>query len=378
MNCIKCGTDLSDGSLFCHLCGKKQTKVSEERKKKTKRGNKTGSVYRRKDTGSWTAEKTFGYITDPATGNMKRQFKRKSGFKTKKEAIDYLAELADLKAKPQTVTLNDLFVFYEQHGMQKLSGSKQTAYKTAFKKIDPLVLHSDVSCLTIMDLQRNVDEKATSYYTAKDMRDLLSNLYKIAVAQRSAPSNLAPFIELPALREAKKEPFTVFELKALWEHYRAGDNFTGYILLMIYTGMMPGELFNLKADMINFGRRTITGCGMKTKVRKEKPIVFPEFLTEVLLVLCTERSDRTGRLVAMHPDTFRDRFDETLAACRCRPLKPYSCRHTTATALEKNNTSPAVIKEIMRHTKINMTEHYIHAETERSLKAVDQLDSYCG
>jgi len=375
MKCIKCGADLPDGSLFCYLCGKKQIK---KEKTKTRRCNGTGSVYKRRDRNCWEAEYVYGFKADPATGKLKKDRVRKSGFKSKKEAIEYLAGLTTEKSKPQTVTLNELFEFYKEHGMQKLSGSKQTAYKTAYKKLDPIILHSDISCLTIMDLQNNVDAKATSHYTAKDMRDLLSNLYKIAVAQRSAPSNLAPFIALPELQETKKEPFTVFELKSLWEHYRKGDNFTGYILLMIYTGMMPGELFNLKADMINFERRTITGCGMKTKVRKEKPIVFPEFLSDVLLLLCTEKSERTGRLVPMHPDHFRKLFDETLAKCRCRPLKPYSCRHTTATALEEKNISPSVIKEVMRHSKITMTDHYIHADQERSLNAVDQLDSFCG
>ena len=370
MKCVKCHADLPDGSLYCNCCGKKQEK---EEKKKSRRCNKTGSVYKRGDRNSWVAEYVYGYKLNQK-GELKKDRVRKSGFKSKKEAIDYLAEITTEKTKPGKVTLNELFQFYEEHGMKKLSNSKQIAYRTAFKKFNPVVLHSDISCLTIMDLQENIDEKATSHYTAKDMRDLLSNLYKIAVAQRSAPSNLAPFLELPELQESKKEPFTIFEIKSLWEHYYSGDNFTGYILLMIYTGMMPGELFKLKADMIDFTDHKIVGCGMKTKVRKEKPIVFPEFLSNVLLLLCTERSERTGRLLPMHPDHFRKLFDETLAACHCRPLKPYSCRHTTATALEERNISPAVIKDVMRHSKITMTEHYIHADHDRSFEAVNQLN----
>ena len=32
----------------------------------------------------------------------------------------------------------------------------------------------------------------------------------------------------------------------IWSAYDSGDIFSGYILLMIYTGMMPGELLKLK------------------------------------------------------------------------------------------------------------------------------------
>lgn len=55
-NCIKCKAALPDGALFCPICGKKQASVD---RKATKRGNGTGTVYKRGS--SWVAEITKGY-----------------------------------------------------------------------------------------------------------------------------------------------------------------------------------------------------------------------------------------------------------------------------------------------------------------------------
>lgn len=68
----------------------------------------------------------------------------------------------------------------------------------------------------------------------------------------------------------------------MWEDYAAGNHFTGYILLMIYTGMMPGELFDLRKNMIDFDAHTIIGCGKKTKKRKDTPLVISNVVEPVL------------------------------------------------------------------------------------------------
>ncbi len=51
---------------------------------------------------------------------------------------------------------------------------------------------------------------------------------------------------------------------------------------MIYSGMMPGELFIARKDMIDWGAQHIMGCGLKTKKRKETPIVVANLVLPVL------------------------------------------------------------------------------------------------
>ncbi len=152
-----------------------------------------------------------------------------------------------------------------------------------------------------------------------------------------------------------------------------GDAFTAYILLMIYTGMMPVELRRCTVDHINWTNKIITGVGAKTQKRKEAPIVLADTIMPVLADIC-DRS-QTGKLLEMSEGKFYRAFYATLKATGCREgLTPYSCRHTTATNLELHTgASPAVIAEVLRQKTITMQRHYIHPETRNALDAVNQI-----
>ena len=142
---------------------------------------------------------------------------------------------------------------------------------------------------------------------------------------------------------------------------------------MIYSGMMPGELFALKKDMINWEAHEIHGCGLKTKKRKETPIVFPALIEPVLRDLSEQSKSRANYVLCMNRDKFYVEFHEALKRLGIPDRTPYSCRHTTATALALGNIAPSVIQEVMRHTKFTTTERYIHPTNESAHAAVDSL-----
>lgn len=88
--------------------------------------------------------------------------------------------------------------------MQKLSTDKQAGYKKARERLEPIISRK-IDTLSIDDLQAVVNEQATSYYTARDMKSLLSHLYKRAMASNGGNGtvtvNLSRFIVLPELVE---------------------------------------------------------------------------------------------------------------------------------------------------------------------------------
>ncbi len=368
MICIKCKAELTDGSLYCNYCGKKQEQTRG--KSVRRRGNGQGTSVKRGKY--WTSVAIVGWRwdnTDPDHPVKRRVTRTKGGFKTKSDALDYIPILRNEKPKGPT-TLESLYTIWKDNSMVKLSKSKQTAYHIAYNKIKE-ILYCDIATLTIGQLQTLSNEKAPSYYTRKDIKTLLSHLYDMAVAQGDAPTNLAEFIELPTLDEKEQTPFDANEQNSLWKDYAAGNRFTGYILLMIYTGMMPGELFDARKDMVDFSAHTIIGCGKKTKKRKQTPLVICDIIEPVLHDLIENTPG--DKLLRINRDNFYFTFRETLSRCGCRPLTPYSCRHTTATALALQDIPPSVIQEVMRHTKFSTTQRYIHVNVAPMLDAVNKL-----
>ena len=364
MKCIKCQAEIPDNSKFCNLCGVSQESKRTPKHKTKSRGNGQGTVYKL-PSGKWCAEVTLGYDGD-------RRLKRtKSGFKTKKEALDYIPTLKHAKpANRKVITLETLWQSLSKSSMVKVSKSKQTHFKTAHNKIND-ILYDEINTLTIDNLQDVVDDKAPTYYPAKDIKTLLSHLYKRAVAEGVVSTNLAEYIELPSLEEKEQSAFTEEELLKLWKDYGNGNKFTGYLLLMIYSGMMPGELFRAEKAMINWDEQCIEGCGLKTKKRKSTPIVIADMMIPVLKDLC--QYSQTDKILNVRREVFYDQYKETLQRCGCRPLRPYSCRHTTATALALGNIAPSVIQEVMRHTKFSTTQKYIHVDTSPMLNAVNEI-----
>lgn len=334
------------------------------------RGNGQGTAYRRGST--WTARVVVGWkiIGDPP--HKCPEYRTKGGFTTRRDALAYCDTLLSGYKRPATApTLEHYWITYKEGKLTKLSDSKQVAYSIAWDKMK--MLHTrPVDSLTVAELQALIAEKATTYYPARDMKVLLSHLYDIAGAEGWVNHTLPDLITLPTLNESERQPFTDAEQKALWGVWEKGCINAAIPLIMIYTGLMTGEMRRLRTDMIDIDKRQITGVGLKTKVRKSSAVYFPTSLVPVFEVLM---EDRVGLLWPCSEDEFYRRYYDALAQAKCRKLTPYSCRHTTATALAvTENIAPQTVKKVMRWSTSRMLDRYAHPDDQDALNAIENLN----
>jgi integrase len=365
MECIKCKKAIEDDSIYCRHCGKKQ--VSEKAKTNRSRPNGTGTVYKRGKT--WVASYVHGYVMQE-DGKTKTVRSTKGGFRTKKEAMEYMPSLQNTPTRG-TPKLIELWVqFTNSKKYAALSDSRKEKYEIAWKKLESLWF-CKIDDLTTFDLQNTVDSVADTFYTARDLKNLLSKLYQAAMPDEFVKTNLSEYIELPDLNAKEQQPFNAEEIAKLWNDYAAGNWWTGYILLMIYTGMMPGELLSARKSHVNWEGKQIVGAGIKTAKRRETPIVLADFILPVLSDLCDHTSG--DKLIRINKDKFYEVYYAALERAGCRRLTPYSCRHTTATTLALENIPPSVLQQIMRHSKFSTTEKYIHISIDPMLEAVNKL-----
>ena len=367
MQCIKCGVDLPDGAVFCHMCGRKQTPPAPKRQRTKARGNGTGTAYKRGKT--WTARIVLGYYVGD-DGKRHARTANRGGFATKKEALDYIPKLKAEAASNATLTLSGYWEFYEAKKLPELSRDKQTAYRIAWRRWAALATRK-LEDLKIETLQAAMDDAATTYYTARDMKNLMSHFYKHGLANQTVSVNLAQYLQLPPANASEQTPFNAEELDKLWQDFAAGNTFTGYILLMIYTGMMPGELLQAKKEHIDWDGKQIRGAGLKTAVRKAAPIVLADVILPVLRVLVDTSPGE--KLIHINKDNFYREYYATLDRIGTRRLPPYSCRHTTGTDLAKAAVPAFTIQKIMRHAKITTTQHYTHMDATDALSGVNAL-----
>ena len=334
------------------------------------RGNGQGTAYRRGPT--WTSRVVIGWklLGDPP--HKCPVYATKGGFRTKRDALAYCDKLLSGIEKPRIApSLEHYWDTYKAGKYMKLSASKQTAYTIAWDKMSSIRLRP-VDVLTVADLQALIAKKAPTYYPARDMKVLLTHLYRIAAAEGWVSQSLPDLITLPALNETERLPFTEDEQTALWTAYEHGCMDAAIPLIMIYTGMMTGEMRRLKVEMIDFDNKKIVGVGLKTKVRKESAVYFP---SQILPVLQDVTANRIGLVWPISEDEFYRRYYNALSMAGCRKLTPYSCRHTTATALAvTENIAPQTIKKLMRWSTTRMLDRYAHPDDDAAAAAIESLN----
>lgn len=369
MICIKCHKEVIDAP-FCCMCGASQSIP----KRKGKRGNGTGTAYRRGKTWTGVAPGYSYSVQDGDAQKLVRRRKTKGGFATKKDALLWASSYNNNKEERPAPKLIDLWTAYSENDMAKLSKNKQTAYRIARKRLEPIIGRR-IDTLTVDDLQGVINSQCDSYYPAHDVKVLLSHLYKRAMAANDnngrVSLNLSKFLVIPDLEEKEAVPFTPEEVKSMWTAYENGDTFLGYPLLMIYTGMMPSELLTCKADMVDLDKREIYGCGKKTKIRKQSAIVFPDFIGPVIETMISK--SKNDKLVCMNRDSFYAEYHAALARAKVRDLPPYSCRHTYGTEAVKLAIQPAVIAKMLRHANTKMQQRYTHLGTEEAHAAAEKM-----
>lgn len=376
--CRKCSNDLPLNAVYCHLCGTKQTMRSQAPKSK---GNGTGSIYRRTDRDGWCVTVTMKMAIETAPDGskvIKQKRHYKYGFRTKKEANEYLSNIiADNEARHQKKipTVAQIYNDFVDAPGKKAGESTMSAYRTAFKRrIEPAIGDLPIDVVSLRDLERII--APLTYDPAKDVKDLMSLLFKRAIGDGFVQVNPCPLLQLPEHQAAKVPAWSADEIESLWKAWGAGNRIAGCCLLMIHSGMMPGELMKCKIDMINWEDHTIIGCGMKTKERRENPIVFPPIIEPVLKDLSDTTPSRKGFLLGINKDKFYDEFKEMKTALKIRPeVIPYSGRHSTATELELLGVQPSVIASVLRHKNYATTaKHYMDIPTERALAALSKID----
>ena len=368
--CRKCGGSLPAEAPFCPWCGTRQ----EPERKKRSRGNGEGTVYQLPGG---------KYRADMSLFVQGRRFRAtRGGFARKKDALAAMPELkAELERKvalangydqpeePEDPRLEKLLrEWQESYGYQKLSETKKSHYRTAWERMRS-TWGLRIGTLRLSTMQRVVEECPGGYYPKRDIKALYSHLYKYAIRHEVVERNRALYLELPECKGGRREVWKPEEIAAWWRDSQAGHRVSRLVLIMIYTGMRTGELRAQDPAKVYLDKRYMVG-GIKTQAGKDRQIP----LAQVILPLVRQalKEARYG-LLPMRPDEFYDEYAAAVERLGIRPLSPYSCRHTAATALAEAGVAPAVIQEILGHADYSTTLGYTHISAEKKLEAVEAL-----
>lgn len=374
MTCKFCHTALPDHAVYCYHCGRKQQSSPRSRRRRPKtQGTITKLSGRRKPY----------WARLPAEYDGSSIVRKSLGcFATHAEAAEALgkAMYEPKSAKVSEITLQDIYDrFVESNYFENLSASGQASHRGAWKHLVP---YADIHVVSINKeiFQKSVDAmktKGLKRETIAKVRNLSSLLCKEAMGLGLISVNYGQLVQLPRSDSAAAQPFSSSELKALWQSSDSGNKTAMIVLILVYTGMRPGELLgiDINTHLHVDGPYWFFQTGSKTDAGKDRIIPIPPVIRPFISALINHRE--IGPLIPTtngkhyRVDNWRSRFfNPLMELLGLQNHTPYSCRHTYADLQKRRHVPPEIMMEIMGHEDYATTVEKYQTTTEEDIALI--------
>jgi integrase len=163
------------------------------------------------------------------------------------------------------------------------------------------------------------------------------------------------------------------------------DHIKPIVLLALNTGLRRGDLFGLKWEHLDLGRRQIRKIIAKTSHARRKagkklePAVLP-LSAEAYAILAqwTKQSDNRVEYVFASPRSggrltdLKKAFEGLLATAKIEGFRFHDLRHTFASRLVMAGVDINTVRELMTHSDIKMTLAYAHLSPDHKAAALER------
>ena len=327
-----------------------------------KRGNGDGGIFKLggNRTKPYAVRITVGWTQDG-----KQLYKYLGYYKTKTEAKKYLREYLINPYCLDKHTLESVFNAW----FEKAELKDGTAYnhKNSFKKLAHLH-RKEIKDITLKELEDALSGyKPTVQLT---IRKTLRNCYKYALKHDYITKDITKNLDVEKHTEVKEiNIFTPEEINELWSNV-GNSYFDDVPLLLLYTGLRISELLNIKIEDIDLDNKTINIPDSKTKngIR-----LLP--IHNKVLPLILKRYDANNKHLFLNPITKRQQtYTNFIKNYWSLSHTRHEARHTFITYLTKCVNDRVAIKQIVGHSKKDITDHYTHRSIEELTTAINLLE----
>lgn len=346
IRCKRCGAILPKSFAYCSSCGKPTVDVPKPNRRRP-RGS--GSVYKLQGKRShpWAAKldgKIIGYFSE------------------RSDAERYLADHRTADPERLALTVQQIYERVTQtSAFQRLAAGSRSNLAIAWGKFADIKGKKmrDIKTTDLQDVVDAAAENGCGRDGCAKIKSLASMLCQNAMLDDIISRDYSDGIELPErVVYVKRRDFTQDEILALF--YADTDRAARIVLVMIYTALRLGELFNIKKEAVNLDGRYMIGGG-KTKAGTDRIIPIKDEIYPYIVEFMQEKGEYLISTVTgkkMHESNFRNRdFYPLLDRLGFRykdeqgrnMLTPHRTRHTYISESIAAGVKPEVLKLVVGH-----------------------------
>jgi len=398
MICTKCKSEVVQGAIFCHQCGKKLITTKKRRAKS--RGNGTGCAYYDSVHRYWVAQIVDGYRELPPFGldnpeNRKQMVpikRTKGGFRRREDALAYCDQLRARKsdAPELSMTLRQIYEEWEPMYSRRIDPSTAAGYKAAYNYYGSL--HDrQIRTITAADLQQCMDDCPRGKRTHQNMKVVAGLLWKYAKDKHIVTQVESENLFTGRGRSVKREALTDLEVERI--HQAIGKHrYAEYIYCLCYLGYRPGEMLELRKDqVIEHNGRLFLVEGKKTDAGRDRTVPVHQKIEDIIrdrlmvpgtdLVFPQYVFQRPSK---RHPvasfTAFKQMSDNYFRENVFKPIcgsldiaegkVPYAARHTFSNKLKSAAGDDRDKAALMGHSDYTFTQTRYQTTSEDELLAV--------
>ena len=353
------------------------------------RGNKTGSVFFRKDRKCWTAQITVGWKPSLTKDTLIPIKKTISGFKTKKDALKALDRLLNGETYLDDKTsLDDVFQSWYKSYEPRVAYKTLLGYKQAYNYFSDLK-YRRISTITAADLQSCMDKCPKGKRTHQMMKVVAGLIWAYALDTNHVQKNITKNLYIGKHETQTREPLSSAEIELIRQHIGIIP-YCEYIYCMCYLGFRPGEFLEIRknqviSEILNSEVIYYIVEGKKTTAGINRRVVVPNqilpIIKERLNVKNTDylfpfyyRNRHTGELKEFRKMTVNyfceSVFKPIMNQLGIKGKVPYSARHSYADKLKRADGADRDKAALIGHSDYAFTAKQYQSSPLEDLKII--------
>ena len=311
----------------------------------------------------WCAKRFIGWKDDDEKRTRSPIYEAIGYYPRKSDAVKALIVYTLDPHGNSRIPLETVYKEWSEKKFPKLSKNRQDQYRNAWRYFSALH-HLPISSLRAKDFELAIEHAKTPRTVRSMTKELLSQLYKYAIAHDYCEKNYADFVDFNVDNTAQITR-KVIPPEEVARCIASADVFDNMIAVGVYTGMRPAEVCELLVSEVDLPTRMFRIAGSKTESGKNRTVPIHPDILPLIERRYNAAATSCDEFVFPAQRGYRGAYGNYYYHLKKLGYTPHDTRHSFGSYAKMSGLDEHARKKIMGHVDDDLTNRiYTHVTEE--------------